>query len=121
MCVLDMHIAGWHDGEPADVLCRSHGKYFAVHTFILSGRVDVTHCCSSCQRCHPVRALSYLHRLSYDSLSLFCRDIASYLSKVVDCNLPHLHLVSPAGGDPGGISQSVRKLETWGYCVVLFA
>jgi len=50
------------------------------------------------------------------------RDIASYLSKVADCNPPRLHLAPPQGFTPvefrGGFG--VRKLESLGYPVVLF-
>ena len=48
--------------------------------------------------------------------------IASYLSKVVDFNPPHVHL-APRGGRPRSKFVEIfgtRKLESLGYHVVLF-
>jgi len=51
------------------------------------------------------------------------RVIASYLSKVANFNLPHLHLAPPLGW-PRLIFVKIfgiRKLESLGYRVALFA
>ena len=47
----------------------------------------------------------------------------SYLSKVAIFNLSHLHLVPPLGVTPEEFPKifGIRKLESLGYRVVLFA
>jgi len=68
-----------------------------------------------------IRSTSYLTLIETSAAILYrFRDIASYLSKVADFNLPHL---SPAFGAPVGISlrSLASENESLGYCVLLFA
>ena len=51
------------------------------------------------------------------------RDIASYLWKTADFNLPHLYLAPSLGVTHRNVAKvfSIRKLESLSYCVALFA
>jgi len=50
-------------------------------------------------------------------------DIARYLSKIADLNLPHLYLAPPLGWSRWNFDEifGVRKLESLGYRTTLFA
>jgi len=88
---------------------------------LVRGPTKVTQGHGQCH--HSIECIRLPIRLIETVSIFYCfRDIASYLSKVADFDPPHLHLASPYGLPRQNFAEicGLRKLESLGYCVLLF-
>jgi len=76
------------------------------------GRLGATQSHRQCR--HSMEYIRLFNRLHTNYASIFYRFrvIASYLSKVANFNLPHLHFAPPLGVTPVGFCRDYRLQET---------
>jgi len=120
-----LHSVGWQEGH----LAHKHLYHIQVDETSISCRwwTRTVHCIMA--NVLPTKVEAQCDKLGTElSCQHTCdgwhfRVIASYLSKVANFNLLHLHLVPPLGLPRSSFVAifSIRKLESLGYHMVLFA